>query len=334
VLRIRETRPSSRPPPPLRGGGRRARTTGDLFKHCSIGEYHTLLGTKDKHKREERTRQREPALAAFYASVPSFRTSDPAQAERHLRQVAAHHRKALAVSNSLSARRRAFDTHARKQRLADELCARILSCAGDSAGDAGLGRTPTPKARFREDVVVAFGDGGFSHASKGHAAGPNKWLKRQLARRCLVIETSEFRTSKLCSRCHLPLSTEAPPGFWSEERRGRKGCGRRNATTGSTEDTSDLDWGLRRCDNSECDSLWWNRDVNAARNIGLLFFGKQLDLEVPAGFRRAGEGGDANRLKARAGGRSCCGKKRKLACTALSSFFSSGTRDTSPLEPN
>ena len=177
---------------------------------------------------------------------------------------------------------------------------------------------------------MLFGDGGFSHASKGQAAGPNKWLKRQLARRCLVIDTSEFRTSKLCSRCHLPLSAEAPPGFWSEERRGRKGCVRN-----ATEHTSDLDWGLRRCDNSECDSLWWNRDVNAARNIGLLFFGKQLDLKVPAGFRRAGEGVAEDKLEPRAGRSSSCGKKRKLASTALSSsFFSSGTRDTSPLEPN
>ncbi len=218
-----------------------------------------------------------------------MRTSSVEQAEAHVRAVAAHHVRAFGVCGSVAARRRGFETHIRKQRLADELCARILSCAGPDV------RPKRGRARFRTDVVVAFGDAGFSHASAGQAAGPNKWLKRHLARFCAVVDTDEFRTSKLCSRCHGELSGKAPPGFWSDSPSRRRRKGREGLFFGGEPEFGTdgggvpaLDWGLRRCGNSECDSHWWNRDVNAARNIGLVrvFFSKQLGCGVPDGFRR------------------------------------------------
>jgi hypothetical protein len=35
------------------------------------------------------------------------------------------------------------------------------------------------------------------------------------------------------------------------------------------------DVGVRRCEKSECRTTWWNRDVNAARKIGILFMRRQ-----------------------------------------------------------
>ena len=51
-------------------------------------------------------------------------------------------------------------------------------------------------------------------------------------------------------------------------------------------DGSLLQWGLRRCDNNECASTFWNRDVNAALNISLRFQREQLGLGVPSQFER------------------------------------------------
>jgi transposase len=73
--------------------------------------------------------------------------------------------------------------------------------------------------------------------------GPTKALKRNLSRYCAVVDTGEFRSSKLCSKCFVPLSDRSADG-------------------------KVLGWGVRRCLNTECSTPWWHRDVNAARNIG------------------------------------------------------------------
>jgi hypothetical protein len=109
--------------------------------------------------------------------------------------------------------------------------------------------------------VVAFGAAGFNHASKGYGAGPTKALKRNLSRYCTVVNTDEFRSSKLCSDCCAPLTEQSADG-------------------------AVLGWGVRRCVNTECSTSWWHRDVNAARNIGRTFLLGQTGHDLPAAFRR------------------------------------------------
>ncbi|KAI3656738.1 hypothetical protein MP638_007387 [Amoeboaphelidium occidentale] len=86
-----------------------------------------------------------------------------------------------------------------------------------------------------EDVVIAYGGGGFSHNSRGHPPTPNKHIFLELKRRTRCRLVPEFRTSKLCSLCDNLLVQ------------------------------SDI-WSIKSCNNPNC---WtrWNRDVNVARNI-------------------------------------------------------------------
>lgn len=89
-------------------------------------------------------------------------------------------------------------------------------------------------------TVIAYGGGKFSHASRGHAPTPNVHLYKQMTyRRLRVRMTTEHRTSKLCSRCH------------SDTRQGKY-------------------WWVKVCLNADC-RVFWNRDVNAARNIRDIF---------------------------------------------------------------
>jgi hypothetical protein len=82
-----------------------------------------------------------------------------------------------------------------------------------------------------------------------------------------VIDTSEFRSSKLCSKCFGLLSDRAASG-------------------------AVLNWGVRRCNNTECSTLWWHCDVNAARNIGRAFFCAQRDgRSLPQAFLRSSGSG-------------------------------------------
>ena len=133
-----------------------------------------------------------------------------------------------------------------KQKTMEELCFRIIGLAGNQK---------------KKNIVVAFGSGGFNHASKGHGSAPVKGLKRALNRHVRVMDADEFRTSRQCSNCGHELK-----------------CCKENGTR--------LDWGLRRCNNNECQSTWWNRDFNAARNIGWMFLLRQHRLRLPLPFRR------------------------------------------------
>ena len=53
--------------------------------------------------------------------------------------------------------------------------------------------------------VVLWGGGGFGPASRGHAAAPNKLLRRKLADHGVkIFVVDEFRSSRLTACCHAP----------------------------------------------------------------------------------------------------------------------------------
>jgi hypothetical protein len=93
-------------------------------------------------------------------------------------------------------------------------------------------------------VVVAYGDAGFSPSfGRGHFPGPVKAVKTALeCNGYEVMEAHEYNTSKLCYMCNAELIPM----------RGRDG--------------KDV-YFVRRCLNSECSSMTWDRDTNAALNI-------------------------------------------------------------------
>jgi hypothetical protein len=231
---------------------------------CSQGEYRELAGFSAAERRQRRSMRDHPTIAAFQAALPSLRTSDPAQSGAHLTALASvGGREAMALYGGVRARERQFERTRQAQQTLDRLCGRLIATAGPAPRGRPTSGVPYQRDGFREDVVIAWGDGSFGHASPGHGAGPNKALKRNLARYCAVLDTNEFRSSKLCSDCYAPLAS--------------KGAAR-----------LELNWSVRRCENADCCTRWWHRDVNAARNIGRAFFCAQRGIPLPTAFIRAG----------------------------------------------
>jgi hypothetical protein len=250
------------------GGGARARSDVAGAVHCSQGEYRQLAGFTTAERRHLRLLRAHPAVQRFQDAIsePARRkkTGDAAVAAAHLSACATPDGLAAArLYGDRRARCEAFERHRTTQQTRDALCRRLLSCA-PARPKAAYGEA---QPLFRSDVVVAFGDAGFNHASKGHGAGPTKALKRNLARHCAVVDTSEFRSSKLCSKCFTPLADRSADG-------------------------AVLGWGVRRCQNTECSTTWWHRDVNAARNIGRAFLYGQAQRKLPPAFLRTA-GADA-----------------------------------------
>lgn len=101
-------------------------------------------------------------------------------------------------------------------------------------------------------VLIGYGDWGTTATAsiiKKNRPGPVKQLYRALCNEDGVQAkyVCEFRTSKLCRRCHLPLQNMKVPGLGEHP-------------------ASEV-YSVLHCHNSECSSFTVNRDVNASGNI-------------------------------------------------------------------
>jgi transposase len=92
--------------------------------------------------------------------------------------------------------------------------------------------------------IVAIGDPKFSASSRGYAPAPTVAVVKELQRLCprKVVLIDEYNTSKLCSLCYSPLKQTKTEGR--------------------------VNWRVQRCNNC---GVYWNRDVNAARNMRALY---------------------------------------------------------------
>lgn len=129
---------------------------------------------------------------------------------------------------------------------------------------------PRPSAQ----VCIAFGDWSCQDGLRGNRRAPVKALKKALERRATVLPMDEFRTSKLCSDCNEILDKAVL------------------LTKVKDRDTHEIKVVLKKnrnvfhCANSRCRANFWNRDVNAARNILDLLRCKLLGLGRLAAFER------------------------------------------------
>lgn len=105
---------------------------------------------------------------------------------------------------------------------------------------------------FGENVILAYGTWGQWSRMKGLASSPTTGLKRRIAQRYTVIDTSEYNTTRTCSRCHTLIK--------GDPSRMKK---RKNS------DIWDCLRSIRLCWNKDyCGGfLRWDRDHNAAINI-------------------------------------------------------------------
>ena len=138
----------------------------------------------------------------------------------------------------------------------------------------------------KEDVIVAFGSARFSSSSlRGLGPVPLLRFRKHLERYATVVLTSEMRTSRVCSN---GCGWDGHPEPASDE----EGWARKKEY-----DLVPMRGQRRRCGHPGpnlhavlvCPTckMVWNRDVNAARNIGYMFLWQCThNDEPPARFCR------------------------------------------------
>jgi hypothetical protein len=110
-------------------------------------------------------------------------------------------------------------------------------------------------------VVVGFGDWSNPHDSiiRGHKRGPVLKLKKHLRKWCKVIDVNEFRTSKLCCKCHNDTEKVSYNGVKVNS--------------------------VLRCCNNECGMII-DRDINGCKNILKMLMVSLNQMDKPEAFKR------------------------------------------------
>jgi hypothetical protein len=118
--------------------------------------------------------------------------------------------------------------------------------------------------QFEKGAIIAFGNwpncGGCIRGLKA----PIKRFLRALQQRCTVVLVDEFRTSKLCFKCHGNL-VHRESLFHPTEKELK-------ASTGETPKSQKRKvYSIFHCQSKECNGATVDRDINGARNIRQLF---------------------------------------------------------------
>ncbi|KAH7460451.1 uncharacterized protein KRP23_14815 [Phytophthora ramorum] len=214
------------------------------------------IGSLDKQRFWCRNlRKRETRYRELLAAIPSFKTADYDVYVDRLQCFLQSSGFLLSFTAQHSFRKWRFLTYGMKMKALRVLAKRLV---------------PLRSAQ----VCVAFGDWSCQDGLRGNLHGPVKAFRKALERRATAVVMDEFRTSKPCSGCHERLHQA------------------RLLTKVKDEDTKEVKFVLKgnrnvlHCKNSHCKAHFWNRDVNAARNILELLKRKLLGLGRLAAFKR------------------------------------------------
>ncbi|RLN71844.1 hypothetical protein BBJ29_010128, partial [Phytophthora kernoviae] len=213
----------------------------------------------------ENLKRREPWYAGVICAMPSFKTSSYDLYFQRLQFFWKHLRFLLAFSAEQAFLRWRFTQDRAKMKALDALAKRLV-----------------PKAS--KQVCIAYGDWSRRTGIKGHASGPVKGFVEALKRRATAIPMDEYRTSIACSCCHQRLKQtrlftkmkrkEDEVGIRQKERLSMKEVKKivemarfRNPKLADKKVVLKCTRNALRCTNSGCKANFWNRDVNAARNM-------------------------------------------------------------------
>jgi len=119
----------------------------------------------------------------------------------------------------------------------------------------------------KDKLLVGFGDWSQQKGLKGSEPAPVRTFRRELRKHVTVIRIDEFRTSKTCSECHHRVK-KIKHHHHKNQRQESLECHE-----------------VVRCSNSECNK-YWQRDVNASRNMYTLLCAQRDGLGRPAVFAR------------------------------------------------
>ena len=200
---------------------------------CSTREFYHCAKYKESVKKNRRWTDRNPEVKNAILALPTKKTVDLGTLERYVRCLLPH----LDMLSGFYSRRRV--RHMKFKRF--RFCQKKLSDICHSL-TASHGRK----------TIVGFGD--WSNQDGGMIkkcqSGPVKRLETELKRYCKVVPVDEFRTSKLCNRCHCELKNARKLVIGKDFKR--------HVTKIHA---------VLHCQNSECRNMTMNRDVNASQNM-------------------------------------------------------------------
>jgi hypothetical protein len=238
-------------------------TTRDTVRFCREGEWRELSGARVRQRRRAYALQRHADVQAFERTLPSRRVSSSVLVLEVLGKCAREGGPTWKFECSISARRTRFEAYRQSERTLDLMCARILGVAdgGRDPNEGQRGRgVKGPK--WRPDVVVVYGSAKFT------CKGPTFKLKRRMTRFARVPDQDEWGTSKLCSECWGELDTDGGRLDWGVRR-----CSNRHDRTAPEQSTF--------CLSGKSRPMFWDRDVGAARNIGMKFLARVRKQDLP-----------------------------------------------------
>eukprot|EP00736_Rhodelphis_marinus_P007903 Rmarinus@m.11374 len=192
------------------------------------------------------------SLLDYMTKLPSGKTFSSEQLIGHATALFLVLRQLLDIAASNKVKNLRFRQECRRRREIDRVCKEILLSGFEHEDVYPLDR----------GIAVAFGKPTFSSTSAGNAPAPCRGVRDALHRmsknpqgvslwkggptvKIRVLDVYEFRTSKLCSQCYEPME-----GLKTSDRLHR--------------------YEVRHCSALHCPMSYWNRDINAARNIWLL----------------------------------------------------------------
>uniref|UniRef100_K3WWL0 Uncharacterized protein n=1 Tax=Globisporangium ultimum (strain ATCC 200006 / CBS 805.95 / DAOM BR144) TaxID=431595 RepID=K3WWL0_GLOUD len=243
---------------------RRARRKERVIE-ISTPKYRHLARMNDFRFYNENLKMREPWYAGVMRAMPSFKTSSYDLYFQRLQFFWKHLQFLLVFSAEQAFLRWRFTQDRAKMKALDTLAKRIV-----------------PKAN--KQVCIAYGDWSRRNGIKGHASGPVKGFVEALKRRATVIPMDEYRTSITCSCCHQRLKQarlftkmkrkEDEVDILQKERPSKKEMKEivemakfKNPKLADKKVVLKCTRNVLRCTNSKCKANFWNRDVNAARNM-------------------------------------------------------------------
>jgi hypothetical protein len=249
----------------------------------------------------ERLKKREPWYAGMIRAMASFKTASYTTYTKGLRFFFMHVRFLLAFTAENPFLKWQFTRERLKAKELDALAKRLV-------------HVPSPQ------VCIAYGDWSRRDGIKGHDSGPVKGFAKALKKRATVLPMDEFRTSITCSCCHkrmkeTPLLTKVRiPNDGEEDARKKvvtkkpklsakdlkKKAKRETLEKKETERMTNpkladskivlkSNRNVLRCTNSRCEANFWNRDVNAARNMLELMKGYFQNFGRATAFMRGGQ---------------------------------------------
>jgi len=221
--------------------------------HESTAEYRKHAKITEASKYNADLIAREPEFKEVLQELPSMKTSDTQALLEGIRYRLEYRDRLMTFYNQKQYRAKRFKTFIYTQKALHGVCKRLK---GDS-------KTP----------CFALGD--WSNQSpgffKGSPTAPLKKFRKVLKRYGPVVLVDEFKTSQICSKCHHGEKMDNVE---------YKGVDKRDGVVKQLKCFE-----VVRCKNESC-STFWQRDVNAARNIHCIFQARLQGMERPIVFQR------------------------------------------------